>query len=106
MHSAAIGYRTYDPTALNTMSWAFEAAFSGLSLQSRRGPNVRRDLAVCVFRLFDEGETIPLRLSRLALANITNPPRTRRDRFKKAFAISALIPAGSCGRTPRRPATN
>ena len=98
MHSASMGCRAYEPAAINTMSWAFEAAFSGLSLQSRGGPNVRRDLAVCVFRLFNEGETLPLRLSRLALANITNPPRTRHDRLKKAFAISALIPAGTIRR--------
>ena len=98
MHPAPSACRTYDPAAMNILGWAFEAALSNLSLQSRQDPTVRRDLAICVFRLFDEGETQPLRLSRLAIANITCPPLSRHDRLKKAVSISDLIPAGTMGR--------
>jgi hypothetical protein len=35
--------------------------------QAKRQPNIRQDLALCIMRLFDEGENRPLRLSRMAL---------------------------------------
>jgi cytochrome P450 len=53
------------------MERAFDKAFEGLSQESKRQPNVRRDLALCIIRLFDEGESRPLRLSRMALATAT-----------------------------------
>lgn len=71
MH-AALGCRSYDPAAIHTMGYAFDEAFSGLSRQFRQQPNMRRDLALCIFRLFDEGERTPPRLARLALANVTH----------------------------------
>jgi hypothetical protein len=55
------------------MGYAFDQAFSGLSWQSRQQPYIRRDLALCIFRLFDGGERAPMRLARLALANVTHP---------------------------------
>lgn len=53
------------------MGRAFDKAFKGLSEESKRQPNMHRDLALCIIRLFDEGEIKPLRLSRMALAMVT-----------------------------------
>ena len=63
--------RVYGFEAMNTMEWAFNHAFEGLSEESKRQPNVRRDLALCIIRLFDQGESRPLRLSKMALATAT-----------------------------------
>jgi cytochrome P450 len=63
--------RVYGSEAMNIMERAFDQAFEGLSQESKRQPNVRRDLALCIIRLFDEGESRPLRLSRMALATAT-----------------------------------
>ena len=84
MHSAATNCRTYDSVAIQTMGRAFEEAFSGLSTPSRQQPRMRELLASCIFRLFDEGERTPLRLARLALANVTHPrqAKLRSVRFK------------------------
>jgi hypothetical protein len=61
-------YRVYDSMAINTMGWAFDKAFEKLSEGTKRRPNMQRDLALCVIRFFDEGESNPLRLSKMALA--------------------------------------
>lgn len=79
MYSAATGCRSYDPAAISNMAWAFEKALASLSLQSRQQPHIQLDLAVCIFRLFNEGETTPSRLARLALANVTNHRQGKRQ---------------------------
>jgi hypothetical protein len=71
MNSTDTCHRVYGSEAMNTMEWAFNHAFEGLSEESKRQPNVRRDLALCVIRLFDQGESRPLRLSKMALATAT-----------------------------------
>jgi hypothetical protein len=60
--------RAYDSTAIATMACAFNKAFGELSEGSKRRPNVKQNLALCVIRFFDEGESDPLQLSRMALA--------------------------------------
>lgn len=71
MNSTATRCGVYDSEAINKMGWAFDKAFEGLSAESQRQPNKRRDLALCIIRLFDEGENNRQRLSRMALATIT-----------------------------------
>jgi hypothetical protein len=71
MHSINTRCRVYDPEAVNTMGWAVNQAFEGLSEESKRKPYIHRDLALCILRLYDEGEHKRLRLSKMALANIT-----------------------------------
>jgi hypothetical protein len=60
--------RVYDSMAINTMGWAFDKAFEDLSEGTKRRPNMQRDLALSVIRFFDEGESNPLQLCRMALA--------------------------------------
>jgi hypothetical protein len=50
------------------MACAFAKAFGELSEWSRSRPNVKRNLALCIIRFFDEGESNPLQLSRMTLA--------------------------------------
>jgi hypothetical protein len=89
-------YRVYDSRAINTMGWAFDKAFEDLSEGSKRRPNVRRNLALCVIRLFDEGESNPLQLSRMALA--INAFSDRKQANNGGIACSrtssVLIPSG------------
>jgi hypothetical protein len=86
MNSIETRCRVYDPGAVNTMGWAFDKAFAGLSEESKRQPNMRRNLALCIIRLFDGGEHAPLRLSRMALALST----TIIDSDGKCFSNRAL----------------
>jgi hypothetical protein len=44
---------------------------SRLFQKSKRQPHMRQELALCMIRVFDEGEIKPLRLSRMALAIVT-----------------------------------
>ena len=77
MYPPAIRSRVYEPAALHTMGCAFDDAVEGLSIQSRQRPHMREELALCILRLFDSGETTPLRLSRMALAVVTDTNRWR-----------------------------
>jgi hypothetical protein len=76
MSSTDTRCRVYGPEAIETLGWAFDKALEGLSRESKRQPNMRRDLALCILRLFDSGENKPLRLSRKALAVVTDFDRT------------------------------
>jgi hypothetical protein len=69
--------RVYDSIAINTMGWAFDKAFEDLSEGTKRRPNMQRDLALCVIRFFNEGESNPLQLSRMALATNAFSDRKR-----------------------------
>jgi len=90
--------RVYGPEALNTMGWAFDKAFEGLSQESKRQPNMRRNLAVCIIRLFDEGEVNPLCLSRMALAVVTVSDRKRVSNGDIAYStIGVPFPSGTDG---------
>ena len=60
--------RVYDPDALNKMGWAFDKAIRGLPPQAKADLNIRRNLACCILRLFDEGERAPLHLAIIALS--------------------------------------
>lgn len=75
MNSTDTRCRVYGPEAIETMGWSFDKALAGLSRESKRQPTMRRDLALCIIRLFDEGENKPLRLSRNALAEVTDIQR-------------------------------
>jgi hypothetical protein len=81
--------RVYDSKAIDTMGWAFDKAFEGLSEGSKRRPNVRLNLALCVIRFFDEGESNPLQLSRMALA-----VNAFSDRKRANNSSIVLIPSG------------
>ena len=59
------------------MGWAFDKALRGLSAETQREAHMRQDLALCILRLFDEGENDPLRLSTRALAILTVSDRER-----------------------------
>lgn len=91
--------RVYDPEALNMMGRAFDKAVKGLSEQSKTKPHIRRNLALCIFRLFDEGENNSLCISRLALAIVTSPPIAP-EQVGSPFShsISVLIPSDTDGR--------
>lgn len=99
MRSIALRSGVYDPAALHTLGYAFDKAFAGLPLQSRQKPQMREKLARSIFRLFDEGETKPLRLSRIALAIVTNSNRWHVSNRGTANTISVLFPSD----TNRRP---
>jgi hypothetical protein len=68
MHSPDTRCRVYDSTAIDTMGWAFDKALEDLSEGPNCQPNVRLNLALSVMRFFDEGESNPLQLYRMALA--------------------------------------
>ena len=77
MKFAARRCRVYDPGALSMMGRAFDQALKGLPEQSRANPHIRRQLALSIIGLFDEGETHSLRISSLALAIVTSPSQAR-----------------------------
>jgi hypothetical protein len=52
--------RVYDPDTLAMMGRAFDKAAKGLSLEANADPNIRRNLARCMLRVFDEGENARL----------------------------------------------
>jgi hypothetical protein len=94
--------RVYDPDAIETMGWAFDKAFEGLSQESKRQSNMRQELALCIMRLFDEGENRPLRLCRLALAIITIITDSNRKRVSNGVitcssTFSVPFPLGTAG---------
>ena len=99
MNSAVGRCRVYDPEALTTIGRAFDKAVRGLSEQSSRDPNIRRNLARCIIRLFDEGENNFLCISRLALVIVTSLPKAR-EQLGSPFStsISVLIPSDTDGR--------
>jgi hypothetical protein len=95
--------RVYDPEAINTMAWAFDKAYEGLSEQSKRQPKMRQELALCIMRLFDEGERRPLRLSRMALTIATivtgsDGQRVSNRAIARSNTIGVPFPSGTDGR--------
>jgi hypothetical protein len=52
--------RVYDPEAMTMMGRAFDKAVKGLSPEAKADPNICRNLARCILRVFDEGETARL----------------------------------------------
>ena len=73
MRHAETRGRVYELEAINTMGRAFEKAVRSLSEQPKKDPNIRRQLAAGIMRLFDEGERAPLDLSLIALSIIQRP---------------------------------
>lgn len=91
MHSRATRNRVYEPVAVHTMGCAFDDAIEGLSPDSRQQPHMLEELAHCILRLFDNGETETLRLSRRALTIVTHSNRWHVG--NRRFAISVLFPS-------------
>jgi len=94
--------RVYDSEAINTMGWAFDKAFEGLSQESKRQSNMRQELALCIMRLFNEGENRPLRLCRMALAIVTIITDSNRKRVSNGVitcsnTFSVPFPLGTDG---------
>jgi hypothetical protein len=88
--------RVYDSEALNTMGWAFDKALEDLSEGSKRRPNTERNLALSVIQFFDEGESNPLQLSRMALAIHTFSNRMLANNEGLACSLTGriVIPSG------------
>jgi hypothetical protein len=82
--------RVYEPEAIHTMGRAFDKAVTGLSDQCKTDPNTRRQLAVCIMRLFDDGERAPLQLSLIALSIIRRP--SSKDRIATFYPVGVLFP--------------
>jgi hypothetical protein len=105
MHSTDTRCRVYDPEAINMMGWAVDQAFDGLSEESKMKPHIRQDLALCIIRLFDEGEREALRLSRMAMSIatiITDSDGTRVPNRAIAHSntgIGVPFPSGIDGRS-------
>jgi hypothetical protein len=68
MNYAVPRCRVYDPDAISTMGRAFEKAVKNLSQQAKADSNIRRNIARCIIRLFDEGERAPSHLCIIALS--------------------------------------
>jgi hypothetical protein len=82
--------------AINTMGWAFDKAFEQLSEGSKHRPNLQRNLALSVIRFFDEGESNPLQISRMALATNAFSDRVRANNEGMACSrpTTVRIPPG------------
>jgi hypothetical protein len=52
--------RVYNPEAMTMMWRAFDKAVKGLSPEAKADPNIRRNLARCMLRVFDQDETARL----------------------------------------------
>jgi hypothetical protein len=98
MNYAETHCRVYDPDALSTMGRAFDKAVRGLSQQSKADPSIRRNLARCIIRLFDEGERAPLHLSIIALSIIDGRKSASKQRISPLYRIGAPFPSGTDGR--------
>jgi hypothetical protein len=92
--------RVYDPDALNMMGRAFDKAVRGLSSQARSDPNIRRNLARCILRFFDEGERAPLHLAIIALSIVVGdgPRPASKERIAPFYPIGVLFPSDTDGR--------
>jgi hypothetical protein len=82
MSKQTIHYRTYDPKSLIAMGIAFDAALDGFPDKDRANARIRRELALLIIYLADQGETDPTRLSRLALVTM----KKRDDDFDLSLA--------------------
>jgi hypothetical protein len=60
----------YDPKALTAMGMAFDVALDAFPDKDRSEARIRRELALLIIYLADQGETDPTRLSRLALVRM------------------------------------
>jgi hypothetical protein len=90
--------RVYDPDDLYTMGRAFDKAVRGLSEQSKAEPNIRRHLALCIIRLFDEGERAPLHLAIIASSIVAGRKRISQEHSSRSYpAISVLFPSDTDG---------
>jgi hypothetical protein len=54
--------------AIRIIGWAYDEALQQLSAKSQNRPNMHVNLACCIARFRDEGESDPLQLSRMAVA--------------------------------------
>jgi hypothetical protein len=67
--------RVYDPAAIDIIGWACDDAFEQLSAECKKRPSTHLKLALCIAQFFDEGESNPLQLSRMAVAvNVFSGP--------------------------------
>ena len=90
--------RVYDPDDLYTMGRAFDKAVRGLSEQSKAEPNIRRHLALCIIRLFDEGERAPLHLAIIASSIVAGRKRIGQEPTSRFYpAMSVLFPSDTDG---------
>jgi hypothetical protein len=60
----------YDPKALTAMEMAFDVALDAFPDKDRSEARIRRELALLIIYLADQGETDPTRLSRSALVRM------------------------------------
>jgi hypothetical protein len=77
--------RVYDSAAIDIIGWARDEAFEHLSVECKKRPNTRLKLALCIAQFFDEGESNPLQLSRMAVAINMFSERKRMGRGRIAF---------------------
>lgn len=82
------------------MGWAFDKAIRGLSEESKADPNIHRNLARCILRLFDEGERARLDLSIIALSIVANSGRrsASKEGIALFYPIGVLFPSDTDGR--------
>jgi hypothetical protein len=91
--------RVYDPDALSRMGQAFDKAISDLSPEVKADANIRRNLARCIIRLFDEGERAPVYLSVIALSIVVGDGRkpASKERIAPFYPIGVLFPSDTDG---------
>jgi hypothetical protein len=99
MNHAEPRCRVYDPDALSRMGRAFDKAVRCLPPLSNADPNIRRNLARCIIRLFDEGERAPLYLSIIALSIVVGDGRrpASKERIAPFYPIGVLFPSDTDG---------
>jgi hypothetical protein len=96
MNYADTRCRIYDPDAISTMGRAFDKAVRDLSQQAKADPNIRRNVARCIIRLFDEGERAPLHLSIIALSIVVGdgPKPASKQQHSSGLSNWCPIPLG------------
>jgi hypothetical protein len=97
MNSTVGRCRVYDPDALSMMGRAFDKAVKSLSTEAKADPNMRRNLARCILRLFDEGERAPLHLAIIALSIVDGRWHVRKERIAPFYPIGVLFPSDTDG---------
>jgi hypothetical protein len=80
------------------MGRAFDKAVRSLSEPSQAEPNNRRHLALCIIRLFDEGERAPLHLAIIASSIVAGQKRLSKEHISRFYpAIGVLFPSDTDG---------
>jgi hypothetical protein len=85
--------RVYDSDAFTMMGRAFDKAVKGLPPEAKADPDIRRNLARCIIRLFDEGERSFLHLAIIALSIVDGRWHVRNERTAPFDRIGVQIPS-------------